>query len=130
MNPTCLTRRLWDGAARLLNKAYPFRWWWRGAVLLAALGFAVHMFSSAAGIAAFLVFMIVFCLFADLLPIAIDLPVAVCFSVVWVGLTVTSIVDLFIFLPYLWRPGNKIALGVMLINTPIAAYILAWMLLT
>jgi hypothetical protein len=96
----------------------------------AAAGWACHAISSVAGVIGIVVALVVIAALAEFLHVLVDLPLLVALAGVWALLTMTSVLDLLVHLPYLWRPGNRIVLGVLGINLPFALYGMSWVTLT
>lgn len=128
--PLGLTRRVFDWAAGVFEHAWPHRWWWRGAMVVAIGAWAFQGLVLSTGAAALFVAAAVLMLVGELAHLFVDAPMLVFGAAVYAILTLSSVADVLLYTRHVARPRNRIALWVLLINLPFALYALAWITLT
>ena len=122
--PVCLSRRLWDAGKQWGQTLIHLVWFWRAAMLglIVVVGifawqepdFQDRLMTTG------LLFVLGALLALDLIIAFLNLPLLMFYTLLWVLLTLTALVDLLFYTRHLGRKQNRIVLWVMLGNVALA----------
>lgn len=130
----CLTRRTWDAGRAWRDTVVHLVWFWRLAIILAMIAGFFYAWNTPEfqqrAIATVVIFALGIVLGFDILVAVFNLPLLLFYALLWLVMTVTSLVDVFLFGRHLSAKTNHIALWVMFANLPLGiAVAMLWAML-
>jgi hypothetical protein len=126
----CLSRRVWDCGSAWRDTLLHLVWFWRIGVVLAMTAAGVYAWNAPEvgprAIATVVLFALGVLLALDLFTAMFNLPLLAFYSLLWGLLTLTSLLDLFLFGRHLGAKRNRIVLIVWMTNlvVGVAAFLL------
>ena len=132
--PVCLSRRLWDWGKNWGQTLIHLVWFWRAAMLGLILVVGIFAWREPDFqdrlMTTGLLFVLGTLLAIDLLVAFLNLPLLMFYTLLWVLLTLTSIIDVVFYARHLGRSHNRIVLWVLLGNVVLAVAIFSlWQML-